>query len=87
MSQFVPNDQEAKEYLPRYRSLYAAVGITFALFFLRLWYLQIINGSELRTFSEQNSIKETKIPAPRGIIYDRNGEILVENSPGFEITI
>ncbi len=87
MSQFIANEQEAKEYLPRYKILYALIGFTFALFFMRLWYLQIINGAELRAFSEQNSIKETKIAAPRGIIYDRNGEILVENLPGFEVTI
>lgn len=87
MSQFIANDQEAKEYLPRYRLLYGIVFFTVSVFFLRLWYLQIINGNELRTFSEQNSIKETKLPAPRGIIYDRNGEILVENLPGFEATI
>lgn len=87
MSQYLNNEQEAKEYLPRYKLLYALVSFTVVVFFIRLWYLQIINGSELRTFSEQNSIKETKIPAPRGIIYDRNGEILVENLPGFEVTI
>jgi len=87
MPQYIANEQEAKEYLPRYKILYALIGFTFALFFMRLWYLQIINGAELRAFSEQNSIKETKIAAPRGIIYDRNGEILVENLPGFEVTI
>ncbi len=87
MSQYIANDQEAKEYWPRYRLLYGIVIFTVSIFFLRLWYLQIINGAELRTFSEQNSIKETKLPAPRGIIYDRNGEILVENLPGFEATI
>ena len=87
MSQFIANEQEAKEFGPRYRLLYGLILSTFVLFFLRLWYLQIINGSELRAFSEQNSIKETKIAAPRGIIYDRNHEILVENLPGFEVTI
>jgi penicillin-binding protein 2 len=87
MSQYLNSEQEAKEYLPRYRIIYGLIGFTVAIFFLRLWYLQIINGTELRQFSEQNSIKETKIPAPRGIIYDRNGEILVENLPGFEVTI
>lgn len=87
MNQFVSGEQEAKEYLPRYRLLYALIAFTVTIFFMRLWFLQIINGTELRQFSEQNSIKETKIPAPRGIIYDRNGEILVENLPGFEATI
>lgn len=87
MSQYLNTEQEAKEYLPRYRLLYALIAFTVTIFFMRLWYLQIINGTELRQFSEQNSIKETKLPAPRGIIYDRNGEILVNFLPGFEAII
>ena len=87
MSQYVNSEQDAKEYAPRFRLLYGLIGFTVVVFFMRLWFLQIINGAELRTFSEQNSIKETRIPAPRGIIYDRNGEILVENLPGFEATV
>ena len=83
MSQYINSEQDAKEYLPRYKLLYGLVALTVVVFFIRLWYLQIINGAELRTFSEQNSIKETKIAAPRGIIYDRDGRILVENLPGF----
>ncbi len=81
------NEQEAREYASRYRLLYGLIFFTTLIFATRLWYLQIINGAELRQFSEQNSIKETKIPAPRGIIYDRNGQILVENLPGFEASI
>jgi penicillin-binding protein 2 len=87
MSQYINNEQDTKEYLPRYKLLYALVSMTVVIFFIRLWYLQIINGTELRTFSEQNSIKETKIPAPRGIIYDRDGRTLVENLPGFQVTV
>lgn len=88
MSDYLPNsEQEAREYGPRYRLVYVFVGISMSIFLARLWHLQIINGAELRQFSEQNSIKETKIPAPRGIVYDRNREILVENLPGFEATI
>lgn len=88
MSQFLPNpEQEAKEYAARYKLVYGLILVTGSIFFLRLWYLQIITGEELRAFSEQNSIKETKIPSPRGIVYDRNREILVENLPGFEATI
>lgn len=87
MSQYLNSDQEVKEYQPRFRLIYALVAFTVTIFFMRLWYLQIINGTELRQFSEQNSIKETKLPAPRGIIYDRNGEILVNFLPGFEVVI
>ena len=81
------NEQEAREFASRYRLVYGLIIFTTIIFSIRLWYLQIINGAELRQFSEQNSIKETKIAAPRGIIYDRNGQILVENLPGFEASI
>ncbi|CAN5689164.1 penicillin-binding protein 2 [soil metagenome] len=88
MSDYLPSDEiEAKDYQPRYRLLYSLIALTVIVFALRLWYLQIVNGRELRQFSEQNSIRETKIPAPRGIVYDRNGEVLVENLPGFEVTL
>lgn len=87
MSDFLPGDTDAREYQPRYRILHIMIGITFAVFTLRLWVLQVVNGPELRQFSEQNSIRETKIPAPRGIVYDRNGEVLVENLPGFEVNL
>lgn len=88
MSDYLPSDEiEAKDYQPRYRLLYSLLAVTIVVFAMRLWYLQIVNGRELRQFSEQNSIRETKIPAPRGIVYDRNGEVLVENLPGFEVTL
>ena len=87
MSDFFSSENDAKEFAPRYKLLYILVAATVGVFFIRLWYLQIVNGTELRAFSEQNSIKETKIPAPRGMVYDRDGQVLVENLPGFEASI
>ncbi|MBK9321760.1 MAG: penicillin-binding protein 2 [Bdellovibrionaceae bacterium] len=84
MSEYVSNPEEAKEYVPRYRLLYSMIAITFVLFAMRLWYLQIISGNELREFSEKNRIKQNKISSPRGLMLDRNGKVLVENLPGFE---
>jgi len=46
-----------------------------------------MRGSEMRTFSEQNRIRVKKIVAPRGVIYDRNGKILAETRPSFNIYI
>ncbi len=52
---------------------------------LRLFYLQIFNGESYSKLSEQNRLRIIKIPAPRGIIYDRNGIPLVENIPSFSV--
>ncbi len=87
MSEFISNPEEAKEYLPRYRLFYAAIAFAFVVFTIRLWVLQVIQGNELREFSEKNRIKQIKIMAPRGLMLDRNGKVLVENHPGFEAVI
>lgn len=59
----------------------------FIIITLRLWHLQIIKGEKYSKLSEQNRIRIIKIPAPRGIIYDRNGIPLVENIPSFSLSI
>lgn len=84
MSTFVSNPDEAKEYQGRYKAFYIVIAVTFTIFSMRLWFLQIISGNELREFSEKNRIKQNKIPAPRGLMLDRDGKVLVENLPGFE---
>ncbi len=84
---YVSNPEEAKEYISRYRLFYGLILLTVITFTSRLWYLQIIQGHELREFSEKNRIKETKMVAPRGLILDRENRVLVENLPGFEAII
>ena len=55
--------------------------IVFLLLLMRLWQLQILQGSEYRKLSEANRLRIIAIPSPRGIIFDRNGMPLVKNSP------
>ena len=87
MSDYISNPDESKEYWSRYFLFYLAIGISTTAFILRLWYLQVISGSELRDFSEKNRIKQTKIVAPRGLILDSDGRVLVDNLPGFETVL
>ncbi|NUM59486.1 MAG: penicillin-binding protein 2 [Bdellovibrionaceae bacterium] len=87
MAEYVSNPDEAKEYWGRYKFFYFFIAMTFVIFSIRLWYLQIISGNELREFSEKNRIKQLKIPAPRGLILDRQGKVLVQNLPGFEVVL
>jgi penicillin-binding protein 2 len=55
----------------------------FLILLIRLWQLQILQGTEFRKISESNRLRVIGIPAPRGIIYDRNGIPLVRNIPYF----
>ncbi len=60
-----------------------------ALVFLWLlagfWQLQVRNPEEYEQRAERNSIRSLPIPAPRGKILDRDGRVLVDNSPAFRV--
>ncbi|WP_302221984.1 penicillin-binding protein 2 [Acidaminococcus timonensis] len=53
----------------------------------RMFYLQIIKGSTYRRQAEGNRTRYTRILAPRGIIYDCNGEELANNKPGVMVSL
>ena len=62
--------------------------VAFALFGVltfRLWFLQILSGDAYVTLAKNNRTREVKVEAPRGVIYDRNGKILVENRAGLDV--
>jgi penicillin-binding protein 2 len=74
-------------YKQRIIGLMICVLAAFVILFIRLIYLQIISGSELRQLSLNNSIRLQSIDPPRGRVYDRNGKILVNNRPSFDVSI
>ncbi len=59
----------------------------FLFLFIRLFYLQIIDGENLRRLSESNCIRLQNIDPPRGLIFDRNGQLLVDNRPSFDLSL
>ena len=55
--------------------------------FARLFYLQVIKYEDFVRLSDSNRMRITKIPAERGFIFDRKGNILVKNAPAYELKI
>lgn len=53
----------------------------------RVFQLQILDYEEYAPLSRQNSIRMDIVNPARGLIYDRNGSIIVENQPIYSITI
>jgi len=58
-----------------------------AILFMRLWYLQILRGDEFKQSAEENRLKKIKIEAPRGMVFDRDRNILLDNHPTFNVAI
>jgi penicillin-binding protein 2 len=53
----------------------------------QLWYLQVLDGERLLEMSERNRVRIRPVVAPRGILFDRNGEALVDNRPAFTLSL
>ena len=71
----------------RLRLIQAAVLILLAVLAVRLYLLQIINGSHYAEIAENQRIRLLPIPAPRGVIFDRNGNLLVDSTPIYSIIL
>ena len=68
---------------PRIYLILASVLIIVALFIIRLFYLEVIKSTYYKILSDNNRTRTQIIHAPRGIIFDRYGNPLVYNMPGF----
>ncbi len=61
--------------------------LVLGLYLIRLWQLQFLEGGVWRTRAVQQQSRLVIVSPPRGVIYDRTGEILVRNVPAYNVTI
>jgi penicillin-binding protein 2 len=71
----------------RFAIIYAIVGAVFIFYLIRLFSLQIVNGDVYSLQAEENRIKNISVQTTRGNILDRNGFILAQNAPSFDVSI
>lgn len=71
----------------RLQKVTLVVIVIFSVLVLRLWFLQIVHGPGYRIRSESNRIQLQDTPPFRGMIFDRNGELLVDNRPSYDLYI
>lgn len=80
---------EQPRYTPSFqlRLMRLLVALAFVVLLGRLYQLQILQGETYQIEADENRLRPRSIAPPRGVIYDRNGEILVRNRPSFVISI
>jgi len=78
---------EGAPWSPRVARLGLIILLVFALIEGRLWSMQAIDGGRYLELSEQNRLRDYKVPAPRGVIYDRRGHPMVTNRPAFTVGV
>lgn len=78
---------EEEDEKPNVNWFYLFSFIALVILTFRLSDLQIIQGTKNRVLAEGNRIRSRAVPAPRGIITDKNGEILAANFPSYSLDI
>jgi penicillin-binding protein 2 len=79
------NGQEPAEFRQKIKIVIALLLAAISILLIRLGYLQIIRGAEFKQKSENNSVRFRKIKPLRGLIMDRNGVVIVDNRPSFDV--
>jgi penicillin-binding protein 2 len=51
------------------------------------WYHQVVRADHYRQLAENNRLREREIQAPRGVVEDRRGRLLVENVPSYSLLV
>ncbi len=71
----------------RYWAVYAAFAGVIGLLLFRLFNLQVVEQQDWSDQAVENYTAEISVPAPRGIIYDRNGYVLARNLASYNVVI
>ena len=79
---FHPNDIQRRGQVAATIVAFAMVGLAAGFF-----RAQVVESAKYRRSSERNRLREVPIPAARGMIYDRHGEVIAENVPGYSVSI
>ena len=71
----------------RLSSLQIIVAVLFAALAVAFWVFQIAHHEKFRQMAEDNHRRKLPLPAPRGVLFDRSGKILVENRSAYNIAL
>ena len=84
-----PGWEIADSSLIRRRAFVSLLVLALAFFALlmRLYYLQVVSGTGFVSKAQSNRLRLVEVPAPRGLITDRNGAILATSRPLHSIAV
>lgn len=83
----IGREDEVRTYRDRAAIFNFFVAGAILLILSRVFYLQIMRGEELRRFSDSNRLKKEKIMPTRGVVFDRNGKVVVDNRAAFDVVL
>ena len=80
-------EDDSQNLRARLRAIHVIIILMITALGVRLYYLQLVKGSYYAERAENQRIRILPIPAPRGAIFDRNGQLLVDSRPIFKVVL
>jgi penicillin-binding protein 2 len=71
----------------RLAALQAVVATVFAALAVAFWVFQVAQHQKFDEMAENNHRRRLPLPAPRGVLFDRHGQVLVDNRNTFNIAL
>jgi len=79
--------EDRRRLTTRLSTLRMAIAVAFGLLACSFWFFQVVQHAKFREMAENNHQRTLTLRAPRGVIFDRTGRLLVENRNAFNISI
>ena len=79
--------EERRKASTRLSGLQAVIAVLFALLAVCFWVLQVVQHAKFEELAENNHQRTLALRAPRGLVFDREGRVLVENRHSYSISI
>jgi len=79
--------EQREELLLRVPKLQIAFAVILLIIATAYWRVQVVRGEYFHGLAENNRLRRVPIKAPRGLIYDREGRLLVDNVPSYNLLL
>src|SRR4051812_23283176 len=79
--------EERRRLGSRISALRSLIAVLFSVLAISFWILQVVEHAKFEEMAENNHQRTLPLRAPRGVVFDRDGRVLVENRHSFGISI
>lgn len=79
--------EDRRRLASRLTVLRVSIAAAFGLLACGFWFFQVVQHAKFKEMAENNHQRTLTLRAPRGVIFDRTGRLLVENRTAFNISI
>src|SRR5919201_6229728 len=81
------SNEDRRRVVARLNVLQYVMAALFAVLAVSFWVLQIVQHAKYQEMAENNNQRTLPLRAPRGVVFDRDGRVLVENRHSYSISI